>query len=464
VKILFIIIDCEAHVNNFPLGEAYISSFIRERGYDDITIYNQDVFHYPDEHIEKYLNENEYDVVALGLYGYFKRKKAISLSKFINSSKNRSKFKFVLGAHGPTGAPRHYMDTMGADIVVMSEGEETFFELIKTLDKKEPLENINGIAFFNDENNLITNDERPLIRPLNDIPFPAWDLFPIEHYVLSAENAATHTDRCFPLLYSRGCPHLCNYCYKMYGGYRLRTPENVFEEIRILQDRYNITYFTFIDENLMLSEKAAINFAEAMIKSGLKIRWDCMGTVDVATPRVLKVMKEAGCVYINFGIESLDDEVLKLMRKPHTCEEAIRGVEATIEAGIHPGLNIIWGNRGDSAESLRLGKEFLIKYNTPISMRTIKPVTPYPGTELYNIAIEKGLLRDQDDFYAKYINSDLMTVNFTDIPDDEFYRLLFEANRDIFVAYNEMTTKRGVEKFRKCYFEMDKDFRGPRHN
>ena len=200
-----------------------------------------------------------------------------------------------------------------------------------------------------------------------------------------------------------------------------------------------------------------------MTKADLGVRWSCHGRLRAAAPDILDMMKRAGCVYINYGIESLDQKVLDLMNKHQTVEEAYIGVENTIKAGINPGLNILWGSLGDTKKSLQKGKDFLIKYNVDIQMKNIKPVTPFPGTALFKTAVERGLLKDADDFYKKYTNSDRMTVNFTDIPDSEFYKLLFEANKEIISAYYEKSADDAIEGYRRCYLENDFSFRGPRH-
>lgn len=337
----------------------------------------------------------------------------------------------ILGGHGPTGAPEHFLNKFNADYIVMGEGEITFIELLKTISSsKKELDKIKGIA-FRENGKIKINPPRPLIKDLNKLPFPAWEDFPMEHYVLSKHIAAKHTDRCAPILGSRGCPHRCSFCYRMDTGYRLRDPENIIEEMKKLHKDYHVTHFIFADENLMSTKKIALDFCKAVMSSGLKVKWNCMGRLSVANVDILKEMKKAGCEYINYGVESLDQNVLNLMNKKQTVQEAFSGIDNTISVGIMPGLNILWGHPGDTLETLQKNKEFLKRYNTTVQVRTIKPVTPYPGTALFKLAKEKGLLKDAQDFYQKYVNSDKMTVNFTDIEEDEFYKHLFEANKEV---------------------------------
>ena len=176
-------------------------------------------------------------------------------------------------------------------------------------------------------------------------------------------------------------------------------------------------------------------------------------------------MKEAGCVFINYGIEAFDDVILKNMNKALTTQQIIKGIEATLDTGISPGLNITFGNIGETLETLEKGVQFLLKYDDFAQMRTIRPVTPYPGCQLYYDAIEKGLLKDCEDFYEnKCINSDLLSVNFTGLTDNEFHEALHDANTRLLTNYFKNQLKSYLEQTRKLYYERDANFRGYRQD
>jgi radical SAM superfamily enzyme YgiQ (UPF0313 family) len=248
-------------------------------------------------------------------------------------------------------------------------------------------------------------------------------------------------------------------------GFRGRSTESIVEEIKILQKNYMISFISFSDELLMNSAQRTVALCESFIKNKLNIKWDCSGRLNYAKPDVLKLMKEAGCVFINYGIESLDEQVLRNMNKALTVKQIVNGIENTLAAGLSPGFNIIFGNIGETAESLRLGVEFLLKYDDHAQMRTIRPVTPYPGSSLYYYAMEKGLLKDCEDFYEhKHVNSDLLSVNFTDLSDAEFYRVLYEANQKLLLNYYSAQINKTNEVLHKLYLEKDSSFRGFRQS
>jgi len=172
-------------------------------------------------------------------------------------------------------------------------------------------------------------------------------------------------------------------------------------------------------------------------------------------------MKQAGCVFINYGIEAMDDLVLQNMKKGLTTKQIIEGVENTIAVGISPGLNIIFGNIGDNKETLNKGVEFLLNYGDGAQLRTIKPVTPYPGSPLYYTAIEKRLINDCEDFYEnKHVNSDLITANFTELSDDDFHQCLLEVNSRLIKNYYNNQLSNVLDSAKKLYLESDSSFRG----
>ena len=226
-------------------------------------------------------------------------------------------------------------------------------------------------------------------------------------------------------------------------------------------DSYNIRHFNFCDELLMSSVKRTKELCEGFLASGLEFTWSCNGRLNFATPELLGLMKKAGCVFVNYGIESVNDNALRNMNKALTVKQIISGVEATLDTGISPGLNIIFGNIGEDSECLKNDVDFLLKYEDHSKLRTIRPVTPYPGSLLFDYAVEKGLIRDVEDFYKnKHVNSDLLTVNFTNMTDDEFYEELFQANTVLLDNYCKNLENKNRQVLERLYKLKDGGFRG----
>ncbi len=460
MKILLIAYDNGSHISCFPLGSAYIASACRVAGHE-VSIYNQDVYHWPDSHLTDFLDSNKFDVVGIGVIaGYYQYRKLLKISAAINASRRRPHF--ILGGHGPSPEPEYFLRKTGADAIVFGEGEETIKELLGALGNKEKMSKIAGIAYMDQTFGICVKiPERELIKDIDRIPFPAWDVFPMEHYVLKRYPCIADRERSMSILSGRGCPFHCNFCYRMDKGIRVRSPESVIEEMIVLKERYAVSYFDFWDELLMNSEQRVVALCNAFLKEGLDVKWSCQGRLNLARLPLLKLMKKAGCVFINYGIESMDDLTLKIMRKVLTVKQIIEGTENTLAAGISPGLNIIFGNIGETADILRRGVEFLLKYDDHAQLRTIRPVTPYPGSPLYYYAIEKGLLGGAEDFYERrHVNSDLLSVNFTGMSDEEVHRSLFEANKTLIERFHSDRQNRLTETARKLYLEGDASFRG----
>lgn len=458
MRILLVVYDNDSFISWFPQGLAYIAAVYKKAGHD-VVIYSQDVYHYPEEHLTDYLTHHHFDMVGVSVIaGYYQYRKLLKISEAINAVPNRPFY--VIGGHGPAPEPEYFLKKTCADVVVIGEGEQTALDIVGVLDGRQRLSDVQGIAYL-DSGNLIKTADRHLIRNLNDIPFPAYELFSMDHYTLLRMPRITNADRCIQILSGRGCTFRCSFCYRMDKGFRPRSAEGIIEEINLLKKDYGVTYITFSDELLMSSEKRTIELCEAFIKARLNIKWVCNGRLNYARTDLLGLMKRAGCVFINYGIESVDDQVLKNMNKKLTVKQIKAGIESTLACGISPGFNIIFGNVGDTKETLQKSLEFLLKYDDHSQLRTIRPVTPYPGSDLYYDAIKKGLLLDVADFYEnKHVNADLLAVNFTDMTDEEFHEALFKANKQLLKNYYSHQLKSMIHVAEDLYVNKNASFRG----
>jgi len=461
VKILFVVYDNQSTHNPIPMGACYVSAYLRKHGYTDIRFYSQDVYHYPEEHLTKFLSENPFDIVGIGFVaGYYQHAKIKQICDAITRVKNRPFI--VLGGHGPTPVPEFYLRYTGADAVVMGEGEVPFLNLVRALEGNIPLGTVRGIAFRENDRYTVNEREKP-IKELDVIPYPDYRCLPMEYYINAKFLQMTSTDRQIAMITSRGCNYHCNFCQRLEKGIRFRSIPNVIEELKSYIEEYRISYVMFYDELFMHSEKRVEEFCGAIQDEGIKINYFCTGRLDTVNEHIVDIMKESGCVSIDYGIEQFDDRALQAMNKRLTEKEIVQGIEMTRRAGINIAFNIIFGNIGDTRQSLRKSLEFLKNYNDFSQLRVIRPVTPYPGSPLYDYAISHGDLTGPGDFYTKHRNLELPTVNFTDIPDDEFNRLMFEANKEIIEDYYEHQKKQMTDSFSKVYFGNDFSFRGARH-
>ena len=247
----------------------------------------------------------------------------------------------------------------------------------------------------------------------------------------------------------------------MRDDFHERSIESIIEEIKWLQTEVGITHIQFADELLMSSQERTAKICDAILRNLRPIKWDCNGRLNFARPPLLKLMRKAGCEYINYGIESMNQDILNGMGKGLTVDRIHEGVEATLAAKISPGLNFIWGFPGDTHANLILAEKFLHKHDPCHELRTIRPVTPYPGTPLYQKALGDGLLMGPEDFYEhKHVNSDLFTVDFMDMGLDEAHFHLKHTNQGLFQNYLDKRRSEFNNTTANLYSGKSSDFRG----
>jgi len=460
-RVLFVVYDNGSYDNEFPMGVGALAAVLKKKGHE-ITLWNQDIHHYADDSLTDYLDKNKFDVLVLSLIaGYYQYQKMKNLSKAINNSKNRPFY--VMGGYGPTPEPEFFLKKSGCDVVGLGEGEVTIAKLIEVIENKTSLKNVPGIAWLED-GKLQQTPRAPLVHNLDTLNWAPYELFDMKHYRMLRLQKNKPTDFCMPMMSARGCSFKCTFCYRMDPGYRKRSAENLLDEVEMLYKDYGITYIAFEDDLLMSSVSHTEEVCREFLKRNLPVSWLCNGRLNYCSEELLQLMKDAGCVFINYGIESIDQTVLNNMKKGLRPEMIVRGIEDTLKVGISPGLNFIFGNKGDNKATLRKAVDFMLKYDDFAQKRTIRPVTPYPGSPLYYDAIKLGLLdknNPAEDFYErKHLNSDLICTNFTELSDDEFYECLRWANKELMRNYYNKQRDNTEAQIDYLYKTKDVTFRG----
>ena len=460
-RVLFVVYDNGSYDNEFPMGVGALAAVLKKQGHE-ITLWNQDIHHYPDSSLTAYLDKNKFDVVILSLIaGYYQYQKMKNLSKAINNSNNRPFY--VMGGYGPTPEPEFFLKKSGCDVVGMGEGEITISKLMGAIENKTPLRKVPGIAWL--ENGKLQQTPRaPLVHSLDSLEWYPYELFDMGHYRMQRLQKNTPTDFCMPMMSARGCSFRCTFCYRMDPGYRKRSARNLLDEVEMLHKNYGITYINFEDDLLMSSVAHTEEVCAEFLRRNLPVKWSCNGRLNYCSEELLQLMKDAGCIFINYGIESMDQTVLNNMKKGLRPEMIVRGIEDTLKVGISPGLNFIFGNHGDNKKTLKKVVDFMIKYDDFAQKRTIRPVTPYPGSPLYYDAIKMGLLdknNPAEDFYErKHLNSDLICTNFTELSDEEFYDCLRWSNTVLMRNYYDKQRDNTEAQINYLYKTRDVTFRG----
>lgn len=468
-RVLFIVHDLYQDDLEFPIGIGHLASALIDFG-AEVVICNQDVYHYSNEElVEKFLKDEDYDLIGIGFLAARFRETVLGLCEVVNTYKKKAKL--ILGGHGPSPIPAYILKATNADLIGIGECEETIIEVLDAILQNKSFEGILGIA-YRDGKKFYINKRRPINTNIDNLSSPAYDLFPMDYYTYKTIGAGQDFNHeAVQIISSRGCTNRCTFCYRLERGIRFRSMGKVIQEMRYLYDKYKVSYFHFLDELFAASYERLNIFVNELQKEGLlgKIQYNIGGIrADTMTDQMAKLFQESGCVYINIGFESMSQQCLNELQKNVTVEENIRCVEILREYDIYVGLNFIWGTSSDNEKTLNQAVDFLLKYNTYGEVRTIRPITPYPGSEMYEQAITKGLLTGPEDFFNRFKNSDLLAINFTKIPIERIYELLFEANKILILDHYKNTTNdmdeayTMINNFYDLYFKDFVKFRGVR--
>ena len=424
-------------------GLAYLASAARTAGHE-VSIWDAGVTHAPPEDLAQLVDDTRPDVVGIGVIGgWWQYRQLVALTNALR--RTRHKPWLVLGGHGPVPDPTYFMRLTGAHAVFLGEAETSF------------------VRWLEDPRGGVI----PSIPTHPDaLSYPAWDLFDMSVYTRTPYPRKNPTTPSATVLSGRGCTHSCSFCFRLEPGFRPRKAKDIAREVEWVKREWRVGYVNLDDELLVASAPRTLEVCEAI--GSCDVSYMCNGRVNVLAgargEEVLRVMRESGCVFVNLGIESLDDSVLREMNKRQTAAQSRLAVERCLSAGISPGLNVLWGSPNDSLESLDGIVEFLLEYDDGAQVRTIRPTTPYPGSGLFARAVREGKLRDVADFYERaHVNSDLATVQWTGLPDAEFHAALLDANTRLLENYHAKSLKRQTAELERLYSGRDTEWRGTRH-
>ncbi len=272
----------------------------------------------------------------------------------------------------------------GFDATVVGEGEPTIVEAVRALTGQMPKEQVAGWVYRDDEGRIVHGAARPPVADLDALPAPARHLVDADEYG-GPENPALHMN----LFSSRGCPAKCAYCAGGLFGrrFRFRSAASVLGEMTELYQRYGTRHFHFMDDAMTVNRPRMLEICEGLMDSGLGLTWSMMTRVDRVDEDLLGTLARAGCVQIDYGIESGHPETLKKIHKPHDVARARRMVELTAASGIRTCVFFILGFPWDTVESIdatqRLMRELaphVARFHPAIASILI----PFPGTQIYD--------------------------------------------------------------------------------
>jgi len=291
----------------------------------------------------------------------------------------------VAGGPLPTCSPELFLEQF--DVVVRGEGEETMQELVEAYARKSDLGYVAGIVYRagalsreTGKPGVVSTPARPFRPDLDQLALPARRLLPNKDYQRHGQKA--YGGSITTVMSTRGCPFRCEFCSNViFGGtYRERSAPNVVDEIEeALKLGYN--RISFADDVFTLNKARVQAICSEIARRGLRFEWECLGRVDTMDDALARIMKQAGCMRIYFGIESGSDQVLKLMHKQIDTGQARRAVEAAHRAGLQVGAFFILFYPGETQETVLTTLRFAT--SLPVDYLGLTLPYPLPGTALY---------------------------------------------------------------------------------
>jgi radical SAM superfamily enzyme YgiQ (UPF0313 family) len=421
--------DVPRHV---PYGMALLASLAMKEGHL-VQVYDANAWRLEDDVLRRVMEADDWDVVATGgistTYGYVKK-----ICQF--ASRHAPSATLVLGGGLLTSLPREIMGLLPeAHIGVVGEAFVTFNEILAQRDagRLEP-QKILGVIYRDEQGLLQMTEARPLIRDLDSLPYPAYDLFPLEEVyfknsqVLFSEEGMTATRR-LDINASYGCSLVCKFCFHLGitgdmkyvqnergerdvvfdlpGSYtrdiRYHSPEYIVNMVKHLREKYDIDFVGFLDENLMTMDAYSKRtwmreICDRWLEAGLQpkcaregiphdescrgVHWSGTSHATLCTKDALGRMRQAGCSHLVYGYESFSVQVLKRLGKGATPTTNIRSFFWTMEAGIRPIPNQIIGFPSEDFDSIRDDMRAWEKLGI-----IVKPffATPYPGSTWFHV-------------------------------------------------------------------------------
>jgi radical SAM superfamily enzyme YgiQ (UPF0313 family) len=289
----------------------------------------------------------------------------------------------VYGGPHVTIMPNTVLKSELVDYIVVGEGEETIVELADYILKhKGKKERIKGIGYRKENGETVITQQRDFIKDIDKLPIPAYHLLPMDKY---RPYGWLDTGRKFcSMITSRGCPFQCTYCTssKIFGyRWRYRNAEKVFEEIKLLYNKFGIRHIYFQDDEFTVNHQRINDICNMILENKLDLIWECLTRVSHVNEELLKKMAKAGCKSILYGIECGYQEGIDKINKKITLKQAVDAVRLSKKYGISPKVTFMMGFPWESKKEIKKTIDFARRLNADLTF--FNTLNPYPGTPLY---------------------------------------------------------------------------------
>jgi len=366
-----------------PLGLMYLAGYLEKYTDYQIKLLDCQIEELNHNQLKEFIFQEKPDVVGITTTT-FTLPDVIKTAKIIR--RINQKIKIILGGPHIHIYPEETIKIKEVDYCVLGEGEKPLKELLDNINNPELLRQVKGIV-FQDKGKVINTGTRELIQNLDLIPFPARHLTPYKKYgsVLAKRFPVT------TMFTSRGCPFKCLFCDRPHLGnvFRARSAKNVVDEMEQCQ-KMGIKEIFIYDDTFTVNRQRIIDICSEIQKRDMDIIWDIRARVDTVNQELLKMMKQAGCQRIHYGVEAGTKKILDVLRKGITLEQIQKAFTWSREIGIETLAYFIIGSpqetREDIEKTIKLAKELKPDY------ANFSIMTPYPATDLYKLGLKTKVL------------------------------------------------------------------------
>ena len=407
-----------------PMGILYVSAAARRAGLSLWTLNLNHAGADYNEVLRETISRHRIHIVgAGGLSGEY----ADLAPLFSFVKENFPDITTVAGGGIVTASPETALQALeSVDIGIIGEGEESFPEVVRALEKGLSLDTVPGIIYKSGDA-FHRTASRPDIADLDDLPFPDYEGFDYEAYLTSNSAGYGREGEVLSpvsVIGSRSCPYRCTFCFHPTGeSYRTRSLEAIFQEIEYLISRYQVNNIA-LREELFANDRARIEaFCERM--APCNVHWSIQLRVNQVDEGIFALLKRAGCFNVFLGMESMSDSVLKSMKKGIRSQQILQVLEMAQREGVMIRSGLIFGDREETLETAEKSLQWLEEnegyqdvYRRPAIIADM--IIPFPGSALYRDAVSRGVIPNP----VSYLRQGCPIVNLTRLSRADFLLLM----------------------------------------
>ncbi len=459
MKVLLVFPNMGVVTGEPPLGLGYLAAYLRERG---VKVKILDTTFNPSfSYVEKVIKQEKADIIGIYASSVMLKDsmKIAEIAKFHNTPL------VVVGGPHASILPEKTLENSNVDVVVVGEGEHSFFKIVEKFEKSGDIKSLINIPNVSIKVNgkIKKYKKRYFTKNLDDLPFPARDLFNMKEYIKHwfQLDAVSSNLRGTNVCLSRSCPFSCTFCQptlKVIFGAKLRrrSSQNIIEELIHLKEKHKINAVQSVDDMFFIDEKYIENFCREMLKEKVDTIWGCQSRVDtIPNNKTLRLAYAAGLRMVSLGIESGTLKILKLYNKGITLRQVRVAVKKLKSNNIKVRGYFILGAPTETLKEIKETIRFAVSLKLDEAAFSI--LTPFPRTYIYDIAKSKGWQINEDwnydNYYSKggFVTSVLPEWVIRKYQRFAFLAFYLHPYRLRYLASSALNLRKAVTKL-KCYF------------